>query len=107
MAIHCIHCNSELVNTGSICDLCVCGGEIIRSFWKCQKSSHLFYNEYFDCWDRESDDLWYEIPEKAFDEGRAAISRCPEPTSKFCSCAIHPFSADLTEAKQVTLTIGQ
>ncbi|MHC9538923.1 MAG: hypothetical protein AB9903_05335 [Vulcanimicrobiota bacterium] len=106
MAIQCIHCSSEMKNSGSICDLCICGGEIIRSFWKCDACSCFFYNEYFDCWDRDSDDYWYEIPEKAFDDGRSAISKCPDPSSKFCSCAAHPFSADLNEAERITLPIG-
>jgi hypothetical protein len=60
-------CGKELINRGCICDLCVCCGEILHTFWKCSDCDSFYYSDYFDCWDSENpDDLWYEISETAF-----------------------------------------
>jgi hypothetical protein len=98
----CERCGKGLVNRGSICDLCVCGGETIHSFWKCSGCNSCFYNDYYDCWGSERpDDLWFEISESAFHEGVQRISACPERSRKYCDCPLHPFSIDLKDARKL------
>jgi len=98
----CEHCGKELLNRGSICDLCVCGGENIHSFWKCSGCDSFYYNDYYDCWDSENpDELWFEISESTFNEGRSRIAACPEPSRKLCNCPLHPFSIPLEGAKRL------
>ncbi|MDQ7825732.1 MAG: hypothetical protein RDV48_23225 [Candidatus Eremiobacteraeota bacterium] len=102
MSIKCKICDGEMENQGSLFDLCVCGGDIIKSFWSCPLCGKLFYNEYYDCWNSDSpDDVWFEVSRKAFDEGLETIRRCPDNTSKFCACEVHPFSVDYGEVKKV------
>lgn len=100
----CPNCREEISNKGCITDNCHCGGEVIHSFWECDNCKICLYNEYWDCWDSELlEDFWYIIPKDSFENALFKISKCPDPTSKFCNCAVHRFSIDLSRATKLTL----
>jgi hypothetical protein len=102
MSMECRICGAEIINEGSISDICMCGGETIRSFWRCKGCGKLFLNEYYDCWDSETpDDLWYDIPESIYRNALARRATCPEPANKLCDCDNHPFSIDLSGAVKI------